>query len=467
MIKIRPDHFIWVNDSYQVHIWNPPERENPKGLLVSASKGNREAISVLLATTLRMMDGQTTIRQLIRKFAKQNDLTVQQSSMIVDAIVKQLAHENIIEIRKERFDVRLFPPPILNPYYLSILQVQLTNKCNLHCVHCYAKSTIDQNQVFPPEVFFRMIDEFAMMGGTKLFLTGGEPLLYPNLEDIIVHAKRRHLFIYLSTNGFAVTREKAERLVTLGIGAVNFSVDGSNADTHDMFRGKQGSFSRTLTAIDDFILHGIPCATQTTLHLGNLNQGAEIVNMLRTRGVRNCYFVRMMPVGRGKMNTNFIPTLEQYRISRLEEYKNRRLHYGENVHPKKANKGNKLVRCSAGISQLYIRADGACYPCPSLESTEFYLGKYPDQSLQEIWVNQQGPINDLRSFDVTSMDKCRVCEHQPVCKGGCAGNSLTVVGDWKAPDPHFCITMEIRKQVQSMTKEASIGESKHWETELA
>lgn len=448
MTDTIPDHFVRVKDTYQVHIWCLPECQ--KGLLISAANGHGESISLLLAMTLRMMDGQTPIKQLISNYAKQHCLTLRQSSAIVSAIIDQFGQENVIETRKEMYSARLFPPPITTPFHLTILQVQLTNKCNLHCAHCYAESSSGQNQMLPAEVIYRLIDEFAILGGIKLFLTGGEPLLHPNLEDIIVHAKMRHLFVYLSTNGFAITKKKAERLVALGVGAVNISIDGSNSATHDKFRGKEGSYDRALDAIDAFLSQGIPCATQTTLHSYNLDQSVEIVNMLRPRGVRSCFFVRMMPMGRGKIHDQLIPSLEQYEESRLEEYKNRRLYYGDQVYPEKSHQEFSRVRCSAGISQMYVKSDGTCYPCPSLESTQFALGKYPDLSLREIWVNRQVPIEELRSFDFSSMEKCKNCEHQSICRGGCAGNALTVVGNWKAPDPHFCITMAIRKHVQSM-----------------
>jgi len=165
----------------------------------------------------------------------------------------------------------------------------------------------------------------------------------------------------------------------------------------------------------------------------------------------------MMPQGRGKVNADLIPTMDEYRFARENEYLNRRLKYGMNVYPKRYKGVSIGQRCSAGVSQMYIRADGSCHPCPSLEIDELNMGKYPDAPLSEIWNSRRVNINELRLFDSKKISECKDCDHRVVCKGGCAGNAYHVTGDWRKPDPHFCITMDIRQRVQGLTPETDTG----------
>jgi radical SAM protein with 4Fe4S-binding SPASM domain len=364
---------------------------------------------------------------------------------VLTAILQQFIAEGLVELSPSSLSARNFSQPLTSPWQLKIMQLQLTNRCNLACVHCYAKSGTPFPDELPTNKLFALIDEFVSLGGCRLFLTGGEALLHPELETIVAYAKSRHLFVSLSTNGFAITKEKVAKLVKLGIGAVNVSIDGSNAATHDTFRGQPGAFAKAYETLRLFSESGVVCGSQTTIFKGNLTESESIYDAMRKLRVRSSFFVRMMPQGRGKMNNLLIPTMEEYRLAREKEYRNRRLRYGMNIYPRAKSNSS---RCSAAVSQLYVRADGKCYPCPSLELEKLCLGDYKHATLAEIWEDNPKELSELRQFKPETMAGCVGCIHQSVCKGGCAGNALHVNGDWRTSDPHFCITMDIRKRLQ-------------------
>ena len=442
-----------VKNNYQVHLWEKGERSH--GVLFCADNGMAENIVHDIAITLRLMTGQRGISQVVASMADIIGMEYPDAKIVVEAILKQFIAEGIVELSASPLPQRHFSLPIKLPYQLKVMQLQLTNKCNMSCAHCYAGSGIPLPQEMTTNDVFNLIDEFTDLGGCRLFLTGGETLMYKNLDAVISHAKKRHLFIYLSTNGYFITKERVDHLIKLGVGSVNVSIDGDNDETHDRFRGKRGAYKKAVRALKLFSEKGIPCASQTTLFKGNLTQSENIFNAMYSMGVRSCFFVRMMPQGRGKDRKDLIPTLEEYYLARENEYRNRRLKYGMSVYPEKLRKGAIAKRCSAGISQVYVCADGRCYPCPSLEIQELYMGKYPEDSLSKIWNNQKEGINELRSFDPKKISGCKACEHHDICRGGCAGNAYNVTMDWRNPDPHFCITMDIRKRVQQLTPETA------------
>jgi radical SAM protein with 4Fe4S-binding SPASM domain len=437
-----------VKNNYQVHLWDRPAQKH--GVLFCSDNGIEESISYAIATALRLMTGQTNISDVVDRMANTIGLKHRDAEYAIEEIITQFLNEGVVEVSVSPLFNRNFSLPLKSQYQLKIIQLQLTNKCNLSCVHCYAESGSPLPCEMSTTTIFKLIDEFVDLGGCRLFLTGGETLVYKNLDDVISYAKSRHLFVYLSTNGFSITEERVDQLIKLGVGAVNVSIDGDNDETHDSFRGKKNSFKKAINALGLFTKKGINCGSQTTLFKGNLTQSVNIFNTMHSLGVHSCFFVRMMPQGRGNENIELIPTLEEYYVERENEYLNRRLQYGMNVYPKQKREGVTGKRCSAGINQMYVRADGCCYPCPSLEIKELYLGSFQVESLSEIWNSRKPEINELRCFEPKNMSECNGCEHHIVCKGGCAGNAYHITGNWRNPDPHFCITMDIRKKVQQL-----------------
>lgn len=443
MTRNVPAGYPKLRDNYQFHMWEMKERNH--GVLFCADNGKEEPVGHDIALTLRLMTGDKNCSQIAAAMGDVIGLEDEDAATALTAILEQFVADGVVELSPSPLPERNFSRPLTSPWQLKIMQLQLTNRCNLACAHCYAESATPYPDELPTDKIFTLINEFVGLGGCRLFLTGGEALLHPDLEEVIAYAKSRHLFVYLSTNGFAVTKEKVTKLVELGVGAVNVSIDGNNAATHDTFRGQPGAFAKAHEALRLFSESGVTCGSQTTLFKGNLAQSEHIYDTMRKLGVRSSFFVRMMPQGRGKANPLLVPTMEEYRLARETEYRNRRLRYGMDIYPQTKSGGR---RCSAAISQLYVRADGKCYPCPTLESETLCLGDYKQASLAEIWKGNPKEVGELRRFEPKAMPGCSNCIHQAVCKGGCAGNAYHVNGDWRKPDPHFCITMDIRQRLQ-------------------
>jgi MoaA/NifB/PqqE/SkfB family radical SAM enzyme len=97
-----------------------------------------------------------------------------------------------------------------------------------------------------------VIDGLAELGVSALSLTGGEPLLHPDVIDIVSRARARGLIVHLNTNGMLVDEAMARRLVDAGLDSVNLSLDGAVAETHDRLRRTRGGFAKIERAIANF-----------------------------------------------------------------------------------------------------------------------------------------------------------------------------------------------------------------------
>jgi Fe-coproporphyrin III synthase len=120
----------------------------------------------------------------------------------------------------------------------------LTRRCNLKCVHCYAQADA---AAAPDELSFAeglaLLDDLKAFGTPVVLFSGGEPLMRPDLFELVSHTVDLGMRAVISTNGTLITREVALRLKDLGLSYVGISLDGVEA-THDRFRGEKGGLRR-------------------------------------------------------------------------------------------------------------------------------------------------------------------------------------------------------------------------------
>lgn len=138
---------------------------------------------------------------------------------------------------------------------LTYLFFELTDACNLCCLHCGSNACPQNKTYLPVEAVKAVLDRVAGAFSPRsimICLTGGEPLLHPHLFEIIAHAKACGFSCGMTTNGTLIDAAAAQKLVCAGIDSVTFSLDGLE-DTHDRFRNKQGTFAQTLRGIGNLL----------------------------------------------------------------------------------------------------------------------------------------------------------------------------------------------------------------------
>ena len=126
----------------------------------------------------------------------------------------------------------------------------LIRRCNLTCKHCYS---ISADKDFPGELnteqVFTTMDDLKQFKVPVLILSGGEPLLRPDIFDISKRAKEMGFYVGLSTNGTLITKDNIKQIAEVGYDYVGISIDGMEK-THDKFRRRQGAFKESMQGID-------------------------------------------------------------------------------------------------------------------------------------------------------------------------------------------------------------------------
>jgi radical SAM protein with 4Fe4S-binding SPASM domain len=171
--------------------------------------------------------------------------------------------------------------------------------CNMTCPHCYAAAVSKPSPTdLSREEALRLLDELADCGVTVVIFSGGEPLLRPDLFDLLARARELGISPQLSTNGVLIDEAVARRLAAVGVAYVGVSIDGL-ASFNDEYRGLRGGA--------DAAFRGLCCARQAGMRTGlrmtltrrNLEQVLAMADVTRSAGADRFYVSHLLYSGRG------------------------------------------------------------------------------------------------------------------------------------------------------------------------
>jgi heme d1 biosynthesis radical SAM protein NirJ len=178
----------------------------------------------------------------------------------------------------------------------------LIRRCNLTCKHCYATAA-DRN--FPGELstaqVYRVMDDLKSFGVPVLILSGGEPLMRPDIFDISHRAKAMGFYVGLSSNGTLVSADNIDAIDAVGYDYVGISLDGMR-ETHDRFRRREGAFDESLRGVRLCRDAGIKVGLRFTLTADNAADLPELLALMETEEVDKFYLSHLNYAGRGNRN---------------------------------------------------------------------------------------------------------------------------------------------------------------------
>src|SRR6202158_5342247 len=177
---------------------------------------------------------------------------------------------------------------------------EVTKGCNLRCVHCRATATeLCSPNDLPTAMALDIIDQIAAEANPILVLSGGEPLYRADIFQLARYATDKGLRVALATNGTLVTKEVAQKIVDSGVKRVSISLDGSNAETHDSFRGIPGSFDAAVYGFKNLKQLGMPVQINMTIAKHNAVELPKVLEMVRGLGADALHTFLLVPVGCG------------------------------------------------------------------------------------------------------------------------------------------------------------------------
>ena len=342
---------------------------------------------------------------------------------------------------------------------LNYLFWDCTQRCNLSCRHCGSDCfTSAKDQDMPLEDFLKALDTIpnpfwqntspkstaSRTSPVKLaesdsrtnspsrkdnidrlivVLTGGEPLLRPDIEQVGKEIAKRGYYWSMVSNGFFYTEQMHRKLMAAGLKAITFSLDGIG-ENHNWMRGNPNSYEHTIKAIEI-------AAKERTLDLDvvscinrrSIGQLEEIYQKLKSLGVRKWRLFTIIPIGRAKDDPQMHLTNEE--MVRLMDF----------IAAKRQQKGplevsfscegylgkyEEKVRpvrhfCHAGINIASVLIDGRICACPNIDRNVFSQGNIYTDNLFEVWENK---FQAFRNRDWARKGICAGCKQFKNCLGG-------------------------------------------------
>lgn len=335
---------------------------------------------------------------------------------------------------------------------LRLVAWEVTRTCNLTCVHCRA-AAVDKpyTDELSTEECLRLLDDIARVGSPIVILTGGEPLLRPDIFQLAAYGHAKGLRMTMAPNGTLVTPEAARRMKEAGIQRISISLDGADAASHDAFRGVPGAFEGALRGIRNAKAAALPFQINTTITGANLRELPKIQQLAVALGAVAHHIFLLVPVGRGKNLEEQTINAQQYERT-LHWFYNQRdkvplqlkatcaPHYYRILRQRARAEGRSVDQHSFGLDAMtrgclggtgfcFISHVGTVQPCGYLEVD---CGNVRRESFQVIWENS-GVFQRLRNFKALE-GKCGRCDFVRVC-GGCRARAYEATGNYMAEEP--------------------------------
>jgi heme d1 biosynthesis radical SAM protein NirJ len=337
----------------------------------------------------------------------------------------------------------------------------LIRRCNLTCKHCYSISADhDYAGELSTQEVFTVMDDLKAFHVPVLILSGGEPLLRPDLFELASRAKAMRFYVGLSTNGTLIDAPMAQRITAANFDYVGISLDGIGA-THDRFRRLAGAFERSLAAVRLLRGHGVKVGLRYTMTAMNQQDLPALLDLMRAEGADKFYFSHLNYAGRGNIHRARDAQFDATRsaldllfetawrdacaqgpqeyvtgnndadgVYLLKWVAQHLPHWTENVRRDLTAWGGN----SSGVNVANIDNLGNVHP-----DTMWWhhtLGNVRERSFSAIWQDTSEPLMaGLKRHPRQVGGRCAACAHFAICGGNTRVRAEQVTGDAWAEDP--------------------------------
>ena len=321
---------------------------------------------------------------------------------------------------------------------------EVTNRCNLRCVHCLSDSgpDADASGELSLEEAKRVVDQLAEEKVFQIHFGGGEPFVYPGFMALLHHAQNRGFCcLCISTNGSLLDASRIEALEAMGGIYLQISLDGATEETCDALRGK-GAFARAVSALER--LQGKKVVR--TINFVYCRENAhelEAMAALAEKFQATLRVTRLKPSGRGsEVYHRLRPTHQQ--LERLHQWLGDRPEVltGDSFFHLNAFGGKPLPGfqfCGAARLTALITPPGEVYPCAFTQSSAFLAGNLRHAGFGTIW--RESTVFQ-RLFRKETGGACGSCPAYDGCGGGCPAVKQAVAGKLDVPDPDCVLSPE-------------------------
>ena len=323
-----------------------------------------------------------------------------------------------------------------------IVSWNVTNACNMYCDHCYREAGCKAEEELSTAEAKTLLEQIARANFKIMIFSGGEPLMRPDIVELVAYAKKLGLRPVFGTNGTLITLEMAQKLKEAGAMGMGISLDSMDAAKHNEFRKFPNAWEGAVQGMRNCRAVGLPFQIHTTVMDWNSHEIEAITDFAVAEGAVAHHFFFLVPTGRAK-------TIEAESL-RAEEYEDtmtrimkKQQEVDIELKPTCAPQFLRIADqmgiktrfrrgCLAGTAYCIISPRGKVQPCAYLNME---LGDVRKTPFDEIWKNSE-VLNKLRTLEYSG--GCGTCKYKHAC-GGCRARAAYYNnGDYMAEEP-WCL----------------------------
>ena len=316
----------------------------------------------------------------------------------------------------------------IDPWYnteglnsFNYISIALLGACNMRCVFCYVDG--DRPGLLKPNQVIDIIKQSYDMGMRKIQLSGGEPLLYAHLEEILIYLRKLDIEILLATNATEITPRIALLLANYKV-KVGVSLETINERISDELSGVIGSHEKKLAGIDNLIDVGYTKDAELPLNIiiktlkQNFNSFIDTWKWAKKKGIQPI-LDRAIPGNRCKIEWIISPSELRFLLDEVGKI--------EGIYHKIPFVNNE--GCNRMGSSVHIDVDGSVFPCGGLPVS---MGNIKTKNLSEIWTNSE-LAKQLKNYKTMISGSCKTCNESSICCG-CRAVAYATTGNLFGPD---------------------------------
>ena len=323
-----------------------------------------------------------------------------------------------------------------------IVSWNTTNACNMYCDHCYRDAGCKAEEELSTAEAKTLLEQIARAGFKIMIFSGGEPLMRPDIVELVAYAASLGLRPVFGTNGTLITLEMAQRLKAAGAMGMGISLDSMDREKHNAFRKFPGAWEGAVQGMRNCRAAGLPFQIHTTVMEWNNHELEALTDFAVAEGAVAHHFFFLVPTGRAKTIE-----AESLRAEAYEDTLTRIMKKQQEVEIElKPTCAPQFLRiaaqmglktrfrrgCLAGMAYCIISPRGKVQPCAYLNME---LGDVRQTPFDEIWKNSE-VLNKLRTLEYSG--GCGSCEYKRAC-GGCRARAAYYhEGDYMAEEP-WCL----------------------------
>lgn len=296
--------------------------------------------------------------------------------------------------------------------FLRSLHIEITDRCNERCVHCYIPHEI-KNTSMDSDLCFRILSEAREMNIVNITLSGGEPLLHKDIIAFLAKCRELDMSVNVLSNLTLVTDAVIDEMKRNPLLSVQTSLYSMDPSIHDKITASAGSFDNTYNNLLKLKAAGIPLQISCPVMKQNLETYSDVISWGEANNIAvTCNYVIFASYNHTNCNLENRLSIEEAKQAFDAQASEGYLSQLHSQAQKKEALSDQEPICSICRNYFCISADGFAFPCVGWRNRT--LGDLNKQSLKEIWFSSE-EIKKLREVKHSNFPKCVNCENRGYC----------------------------------------------------